>query len=114
MLSYFMGIVPPNRNDTVAAITHKPVSGTGQAQCIILPSSLVFRLELAKVQGGHAMDALGMALAMIELGEVANFASNFVVADFCFWFHSNSLCFHEALLFEKSARELSRFSLALG
>ena len=110
-----MGIVPPNRNDTAAAITHKPLSGTGQAQGIIFfPSSLVFRLELAKVQGGHAMDALGMALAMIELGEVASFASNFVVADFCFWFHSSSLCFHEALLCEKSAREPSRFSLALG
>ena len=114
MLSYFMGVVQANRNDTVAAISHKPVSGTGEAQCMIFPSSSVFRLELAKVQGGHAVDALGMALAMIELGEVASFASNFAVTDFSFWFHPNSLCFHEVLLCETSARESSRFSLALG
>jgi hypothetical protein len=48
------------------------------------------------------MDALGVTLAVIELGKVASLASNFVVTDFCFGFQLNGLCFHDVLLSEKA------------
>ena len=60
------------------------------------------------------MDALGMTLTMVKLGQVTSFTNNFVVADLCFGFHLNGLCFHRVLLPEEFGLGSSRFSQGLG
>jgi hypothetical protein len=42
-----------------------------------------------------------MTLSMVELGQVASFTSNLVIADLGFRFHLDGLCFHEIPLSER-------------
>jgi hypothetical protein len=54
------------------------------------------------------VDALGMALAVIELGKITGFAAYFIVADFGFWFHFDCFCWHETLLSKDFVRRSLR------